>query len=88
MGKHNRSENGRGVWVALCAHHTHTDTDTANSGCVYNMLPDKSLMSSYNDMDQTTIRILHQQQMPGGVKSRKHSFKTKTDEYTPNCIKN
>jgi hypothetical protein len=27
MGTHNRSENGRGAWVALCVHLTHTDTD-------------------------------------------------------------
>jgi hypothetical protein len=25
MGTHNRSENGRGAWVAVCAHPTHTD---------------------------------------------------------------
>jgi hypothetical protein len=23
MGTHNRSENGRGAWVALCAHYIH-----------------------------------------------------------------
>jgi hypothetical protein len=28
MGTHNVSENGRGAWVALCDHPTHTDTDT------------------------------------------------------------
>jgi hypothetical protein len=27
MGKHSRSENGSGAWVALCAHLSHTDTD-------------------------------------------------------------
>jgi hypothetical protein len=26
-GTHNKSENGRGVWLALCAHLTHLDTD-------------------------------------------------------------
>jgi hypothetical protein len=26
MGTHNRPENGRGAWVALCAHPTHADT--------------------------------------------------------------
>jgi hypothetical protein len=26
MGMHNRSENGRGAWVDLCAHPTHADT--------------------------------------------------------------
>jgi hypothetical protein len=30
MGMHNISENGRGEWVALCGHYTHTDTDTHN----------------------------------------------------------
>jgi hypothetical protein len=29
-GEHNRSENGRGAWVALHAHPTHTDIDVAN----------------------------------------------------------
>jgi hypothetical protein len=28
---HNRSENGRGAWVASCAHPTHTDTDTTTN---------------------------------------------------------
>jgi hypothetical protein len=28
MVTHNRSEEGRGSWVALCPHTTHTDTDT------------------------------------------------------------
>jgi hypothetical protein len=28
MGIHNRIENGHGAQVALCAHPTHTDTDT------------------------------------------------------------
>jgi len=27
MGTHNRPENGRGAWVALCAHPTHADTE-------------------------------------------------------------
>jgi hypothetical protein len=27
-GTHNTSENGRDAWVALCAHPTHTDTET------------------------------------------------------------
>jgi hypothetical protein len=27
MGTHNRSEGGRGAWVTLCVHPTHTDTD-------------------------------------------------------------
>jgi hypothetical protein len=27
MGTHNRSENGRGTWVAVCSHCTHNDTD-------------------------------------------------------------
>jgi hypothetical protein len=27
LGTHNRSENGRGAWVALCTHLTYTDTD-------------------------------------------------------------
>jgi hypothetical protein len=26
MGTHNRLENGRGAWVALCAHPAHTNT--------------------------------------------------------------
>jgi hypothetical protein len=29
MGTHNISENGRGAWVVLYAHPSHTDTDTA-----------------------------------------------------------
>jgi hypothetical protein len=28
MGTHNRSENGRGAWVVVCAHPSYTDTDT------------------------------------------------------------
>jgi hypothetical protein len=28
MGTHNKSENGRVSWVALCAHPTHTETGT------------------------------------------------------------
>jgi hypothetical protein len=27
MGTHNKSENGRGAWVAVCAQRTHTDTE-------------------------------------------------------------
>jgi hypothetical protein len=27
MGMHNRSENGHGAWVTLCAHPIHTDID-------------------------------------------------------------
>jgi hypothetical protein len=29
MGTHNRSENGCGAWVALCAHRTHIDADSS-----------------------------------------------------------
>jgi hypothetical protein len=32
VGKHKGSENGRGAWVALYVHPTHTDTDTDTSG--------------------------------------------------------
>jgi hypothetical protein len=31
IGTHKRPENGRGAWVALCAHPTHTDTDSDTS---------------------------------------------------------
>jgi hypothetical protein len=30
MEIHNRPENGRGVWDALCVHPTHPDTDNTN----------------------------------------------------------
>jgi hypothetical protein len=30
-GTHNKSENGRGAWVTLCGHPSHTDTDTVTS---------------------------------------------------------
>jgi hypothetical protein len=33
MGIHNKSENGRGAWVALYAHPTHTDTDINKHTC-------------------------------------------------------
>jgi hypothetical protein len=29
MGTYNRPENGRGAWVALCTHPTHSDTDVS-----------------------------------------------------------
>jgi hypothetical protein len=31
MRRHNRSENGRGAWVALCLHPTHIDTVTVTA---------------------------------------------------------
>jgi hypothetical protein len=31
MGTHYKSENVRGAWFTLCAHPTHTDTDTDSS---------------------------------------------------------
>jgi hypothetical protein len=40
MGKHNRSEIGRGAWVALCAHPAHTDIDSVIFVYVINYMHD------------------------------------------------